>query len=122
IQVLTVQPSIVGQTIHGAASQTADLLQFYDSSSNLLSGFNATGNLFISTTSAPNKVNINTATTPDAAAQVLISTGGTSNTGLAIQGVPGQSATLFEVQSSTGAQYFFVNSVGDTRITGTNSY
>lgn len=68
-----------GLIVRGAASQTADLFQLQDSSANVLSEFNASGYLGIGTTTASNKLTINTAATADSAAQALISTGGTGN-------------------------------------------
>lgn len=53
-------------------------------------------------TAPTNRLNINAATTADAAAQALISTGSTGNKGLVVQRVSGQTANLIEVQSDTG--------------------
>lgn len=57
-------------------------------------GFNAT--------SPDNLISVNTPSTADATAQVLVSTGGTANKGLVLQAVGGQAANLFEAQNSTG--------------------
>lgn len=88
--------------VRGLASQTGDLLQIQDSAMQVLSGFNANGNLFVGTTTATNKISVNTLTTADNLAQVAISTGSTTNKGLVVQGVAGQTTDLMEFQNSAG--------------------
>jgi hypothetical protein len=102
----------IAQAIRGQASQTGDLLQFQDSTGVVSSLFNASGYLGIGTTTAPNKLNINSATTADSLAQALISSGVSTNKGLVVQGVASQSANLIQAQDSTGSAVFTVSSNG----------
>ncbi len=74
------------------------------------------GNVGINATAAPNTLNLNTLTTADAAAQLAVSTDGTANKGVVVQGVASQSADLFQAQDSTGAVVASISAVGDLTV------
>jgi hypothetical protein len=71
------------------------------------------GNFGIGVTNAVNKLSVNNLTTADSTAQVAISTGGTANKGLVIQGVASQSDDYLQAQDSTGAVLARISSNGD---------
>jgi trimeric autotransporter adhesin len=90
--------------------------------SNPILSATSTGYVGINTTTPANKLNVNTLTTADSLAQVAISTGGTTNKGIVVQGVAGQTSSgyAFEVQSSTGSSLFRVTGDGSVNMaTGT---
>lgn len=68
------------------------------------------------------KLYVNSATTADSTAQVLVATGGTANKGLVIQGVSGQSAAFFNVQRYDGGQVFIIKSDGSFTANSTTNY
>ncbi len=75
----------------------------------------STGNVGINNTNPGNLLAVNTPTTADSTAAVLVATGGTSNKGLVIQGTAGQTADLQQWQSSTGQNLLTVSSTGESR-------
>lgn len=112
LAISTADKNFKGIVIQGVSGQVGDLLQNQDSIGNILSGFSSSGNLFIGAATAPNKININTLTTPDNAAQVAVSTGLATNKGLVIQGAIAQTASLLEIQRSDGSNMLRVDSGG----------
>lgn len=74
------------------------------------------GNVAINATAASNKLNLNTLTTADAAAQLAVSTDGTGNKGVIVQGVASQTADLFQAQDSTGAVLASISATGDLTV------
>jgi hypothetical protein len=83
------------------AGQTTDLQQWQNSSGTVLTSISSTG-----------KVRVNTATTADALAQVLVSTGATTNKALVLQGIASQTANLQEWQDSSGTVLASISSAG----------
>jgi hypothetical protein len=71
-----------------------------------------TGNVGIKATGA-NLLSVNNLTTADSTAQLAVSTGGTTNKGLVIQGVAGQTAEYLQVQDSSGVNVFRILNNGD---------
>jgi hypothetical protein len=74
------------------------------------------GNVGINTASAPNRLNLNTLTTADVDAQLAVSSGGTLNKGVVVQGVASQIADLFQAQDSTGAVLASISATGDLTV------
>lgn len=70
------------------------------------------GNFGIGTSTPNNKFSLFAPATADAAAQAIISTNGTANKGLVVQGVASQSANVFEVQNNAGSNLISVGSNG----------
>ncbi len=70
------------------------------------------GNVGINNSNPGNKFNVNTPTTAVATTEAVISSTAAGNKGLVIQGAAGQSALLFELQTSTGTQLSGFNSSG----------
>ncbi len=103
-------------------AQSADLFQAQDSSGAALSIININGYIGVNNATAPNKLSINTLTTPDSLFQAAISTGTNGNKGLLIQGVAGQATTdtLLSAQSSNGTVQFKLDLNGNAY--ATNSF
>ncbi len=70
----------------------------------------------IGTTAPANKLNLNTLTTADSAAQLAVATAGSSNKGILVQGVSGQTADLFQAQDSTGAILASISAAGELTV------
>lgn len=72
----------------------------------------ADGSVGIANTSAVNKLAVNMGTTADPLAQVIVATALSSNKGLVVQGVSGQSADLLQMQDSLGNVLTSFNAAG----------
>ncbi len=114
-------------TAIGDTSQESMVLQsngifFANGGSTLMNILSATGNVGINNASAPNRLTVNTATTADSSAQLLLSTNGTTNKGLVVQGVASQTANLQEWQNSSGTVLGSVKSDGSLVVGSGNQY
>lgn len=74
------------------------------------------GNVGINNTTAANPISLNTLTTTDSSAQLAVATNGTTNKGVVVQGVVGQTADLFQAQSSTGSVLARISSNGSLTV------
>ncbi len=68
---------------------------------------------------ASNTLTVNSATTADSLAQVMIGTNATTNKGLVLQGVASQTANLFEAQDSTGTVVASIGATGTATLAAT---
>ena len=94
--------------IKAAASQTADLTQWRNSAGTIMSGFNSGGALYLATTASfANTV-------------LSMSTGTTTNIGIAVRAVASQTANLQEWQNSSGTQLVSISASGNLRVAGDN--
>lgn len=97
--------AIIPVTIRGAASQTADLQQWQDSSANILARINATGNIVSSTASYFGTTTLFNSTLN---VQPLV----TNWSGIAIRGLASQTGNLQEWQISSGVVMSLIDSYG----------
>lgn len=101
--------SSVGLIIKGAASQTADLQQWQNSSGSVLSKIDAYGRLGISTSILSNSTG--------GYSQVSIASVNTTDTNLIIKGYASQSANLQEWQDSSGTVLAKITAAGAIDVT-----
>ena len=103
----TFAPSVSPIVVRGAASQTADLQQWQDSTGLVQAVIANTGQI------ATNQRGTFGSTTPSAIAHVTIFTTAADRIGLGIRGAASQAANLQEWQNSAGTALVSINSSGD---------
>lgn len=111
-------PAVVGVVVRGAASQTADLQQWQNSSGNSIARVGPSGGFYVDNTSGVNLWRIN----PDGEArfgsnapttgQVSIASSVSTNIGILVRGATSQTANLQEWQNSAGTVLASVTAAG----------
>jgi len=87
------------------------------SSTTDIATFLASGNMGINNTNPANRLNINTLTIADNSAQLAVATNSTNNKGIVVQGAIGQTADLFQAQSSSGVALASISFSGKLTVT-----
>lgn len=110
-----------GTTV-GYQTQTNSLLDFYEGTAgSVVASLTNAGTLKLNSSGTPGtveKLRVNTPTTIDNTANAIISTSSTASKGLVVQGSVGQTANVFEVQSSDAIFQFAVASSGSATLAG----
>jgi len=105
---------------NSANSTSAFQIQNASGSSNLFVADTINSRIGIGTSTPGNLLSVNNLTTADSAAQVAVSTNGTSNKGIVVQGVNGQNSALFEAQDYQKNVVASINS--DGRVTSVQGF
>jgi hypothetical protein len=93
-------------------SSTATVVNGLNFNSGLLLIDSTNGRIGINNANPDGTLRINTATTLDSTAELVLSTGALSNKGLVVQGVASQTANLFEAQNSAGQALVVISAGG----------
>lgn len=111
----------VGLVVKGAASQTANLQEWQDSSGNILARIGSSGQLVINTsaTGASSVIGIASAV---AGSTLTVGIAFATSTGLVIRSAASQTANLQEWQNSGGTVLSYIDSAGNVNFSSTGSF